>query len=88
GPDQRRFSKLFPSYRCLLADLLGLRFIASSIPIEQVDKKLKPGDLSIVARTKDAIIYENKRALPRAMFVHDYRIADFEQLIQTGQWPD
>lgn len=88
GPDQRQFSKLFPSYRCLLADLLGLRFIASSIPIEQVDKKLKPGDLSIVARTKDAIIYENKRALPRAMFVHDYRIADFEQLIQTGQWPD
>lgn len=88
GPDQRHFTKLFPSYRCLLADLLGLRFIASSVPIEQVDKHLKPGDLTIVARTKDAIIYENQRALPRAMFVQNYQVADFDELIKTGQWPD
>lgn len=88
GPDQRRFTKLFPSYRCVLADLLGLRFIASSIPIEQVDKRLSPGDLTIVARTKDAIIYENKRALPRAIFVRDYQIVDFDQLLASGQWPE
>ena len=27
-PDQRTFSPLMPSYRSLLADMLGLRFIA------------------------------------------------------------
>ncbi len=88
GPDQRHFTKLFPSYRCVLADLLGLRFIASSVPIEQIDKRIMPGDLTIVERTKDAIIYENKRALPRALFVRDFQVADFDQLISSGQWPD
>ena len=33
-PEQRKFSPLFPSYRSRLADLLGLRFIATGAPIE------------------------------------------------------
>ena len=33
-PDQRQFSPLFPSYRSTLANLLGLRFIATGVPIE------------------------------------------------------
>jgi hypothetical protein len=37
GPDQRVFSPLFPSYRSLLADMLGLRYIVSSVPIGRVD---------------------------------------------------
>ena len=37
GPEQRVFSPLFPSYRSLLADMLGLRYIVSSVPIGQVD---------------------------------------------------
>jgi hypothetical protein len=87
-PNQRRFTPLFPSYRSRLADLLGLRYIATGVPIERIDKKLHPGDLGLVTRTKDAYIYENPRALPRAMFVEKWQKADFAQLTKDGQWPD
>jgi hypothetical protein len=87
GWDQRRFSPLFPSYRSPLADMLGLRYIASAVPIEHVDKRLKPGDLVQIARTKDAYVYENPHALPRVMFVGDWMLANFASLIATGAWP-
>ncbi len=88
GPDQRTFSRLFPSYRSELANLLGLRFIASSIPVEQVDLKLGRGDLKFLARTRDAYIYENTQALPRVMFVKDWQHANFERIIEEGRWPE
>jgi hypothetical protein len=87
GPDQRQFSPLFPSYASTMADLLGLRFIAVGAPVGEVDKNLKPGDLTLVARTADAYIYENPRALPRVLFVEDWAQADFEALVATGKWP-
>src|SRR5262249_16850754 len=45
------------------------------------------GDLIQIARTKDAYVYENQRALPRVMFVTDWMLADFATLISTGAWP-
>jgi hypothetical protein len=86
--DQRRFSPLFPSYRSAFADLFGLRFIAVGVPIENVDPSLKPGDLELIARTKDAYIYENARALPRVVLLTDWRIADFDRLLAEGWPPD
>ena len=65
GADQRQFPPLMSSYRSTLEDLFGVRFIAIGVPIEQIDKSLKPGDLDFIARTKDAYVYENPRALPR-----------------------
>ena len=67
-PDQRKFSPLFPSYRSTLANLLGLRFIATGAPIETIDRTLKPGDLPLVARTSDGYIYENPAAIDRVLF--------------------
>jgi len=87
-PDQRTFSALLPGYRSLLADMLGLRFIATGVPVEQIDKRLKPGDLKQIARTKDAFVYENPRALPRVLLVTDARKADFDAILKTGEWPD
>jgi hypothetical protein len=87
-PDQRRFSPAFPSYRSPLADLLGLRFIATGVPIEQLDTSLPPGALNFIARTRDAYVYENPRALPRAMLVTGWRVADFAALIRDGAWPE
>ena len=86
-PSQRYFSPLYPSYRSAFADLLGVRFIATGVPVEQIDSSLKPGDLDFIARTKDAYVYENPRALPRVMLLTDWRAADFEELLQDG-WPD
>jgi hypothetical protein len=87
GPDQRSFSRLFPSYASMMANLLGLRFIAVGAPIEEVDRGLKPGSLRLVARTADAYVYENPHALPRVLFVSDWKQADFDALIASGDWP-
>ena len=84
---QRVFSPLYPSYRSALADLLGVRFIATGVPVEQIDTSLNPGDLNFIARTKDAYVYENPRALPRVMLLTDWRLANFDDLLQNG-WPD
>ncbi len=86
-PDQRTFSPLMPGYRSLLSDMLGLRFIATGVPVEQIDKALKPGDLTLIARTPDAYVYENPRALPRVLLVTKAETADFDAILATGQWP-
>jgi hypothetical protein len=88
GPDQRVFSPLFPSYHSLMADMMGLRYIVSSVHIGSVDPNLKPGDLRFLARTRDGYVYENPRALPRVLFAVDWIAADFDTLIEQGQWPD
>jgi hypothetical protein len=88
NPEDRKFTPLFPSYHSLLANMLGLRLIISPIPIERVDKKLKPGDLFLVGRTADGYAYENPNALPRVLFASDWQSVDFEALIKTGHWPD
>jgi len=87
-PDQRRFSALMPSYRSRLADMLGLRWIATGIPIEQLDKRLPKDAFPLVARTKDGYLYENKNALPRVMFARRGMPYNLDQLIASGVWPD
>jgi hypothetical protein len=87
GPDQKQFSPLFPSYTSLLANLLGLRFVISGIPIEQFDHNLKPGQLKLVYRTSDGYVYENPDPIPRVLFVNDWMHADFDGLIASGSWP-
>jgi hypothetical protein len=87
SPDQRGFTPLFPSYRSTFADLFGLRVIATSVPAGKIDTSLRPGDLNFLARTAEAYVYENPRALPRAMLVPEWRVADFEELLRAG-WPD
>jgi hypothetical protein len=88
-PDQREFTApLFPSYRSTLADLLGLRFVVTGVPVEQMDRRLKPGDLELVARTGDGYIYENPRALDRVLFATEARSADFAQMLRDGLWPE
>lgn len=86
--EQKNFSKLFPSYRSRLADLLGLRYIATSVPIDQIDRKLAPGDVRLVAKTAEGFVYENPHALPRVMFAGLAVQGDFKSMIETGLWPD
>jgi hypothetical protein len=86
-PDQRKFSPLFPSYRSTLANLLGLRFIATGAPIESMDKALRPGDLPLIARTSDGYVYENAAAMDRVLFATSARSADFTAMLRDGTWP-
>lgn len=87
-PEQRKFAPLMPSYRAPLSDLLGLRYIASGVPIEEIDKLLTPGALPLVKKTADAWIYENNRALPRVLFATGTRHVPFEIMLEDGSWPD
>ena len=56
------------------------------MPVEQFDKALKPGDLNLIARTPNAYVYENPRALPRVLLVGDWKAANFGELTANG-WP-
>jgi hypothetical protein len=88
GPDQRAFSPLLPSYNSTLENLFGVRFIAIGVPVGEIDSSLKPGDLRLIARTRNAYVYENPRALPRVLLATGWRRADFGALIEQGGWPD
>ncbi|MFN3869834.1 MAG: hypothetical protein ACK4MF_12320, partial [Hyphomicrobiaceae bacterium] len=85
SPGDRKFTLLFPSYRSALADRLGLRYIATGVPIEEIDTSLTPGDLPLVARTPGGFIYENERAWPRVRFATGTIGGDFARIIETGQ---
>jgi len=87
-PEQRTFAPLFPSYRSTLADLLGLRLVATGVPVEQIDPKLQPGDLTLLARTATGFVYENPSARPRVSFATHARAADFAAMLRDGRWPD
>ncbi len=99
GPDQRLFTPLMPSYRSVMADLVGLRYIATGVPMEELYRvagrapgtppaTFQPADFPLIARTPDAYVYENPRALPRVLFPANGLQADFTALIRTGAWPD
>jgi hypothetical protein len=87
-PDQRSFAPLFPSYRSTLANLLGLRFIATGVPVERIDPNLRSGDLKLLAETSRGYVYENPHAGPRVSFAAEARPADFTVLVRDGAWPD
>jgi hypothetical protein len=87
-PNQRKFSPLLPSYRSTLANLLGLRFIVTGVPIEQMDSNLKPGDFPPLAKTADGYVYENRAAFDRVLFATQDRKADFDRILGDGVWPD
>ena len=87
-PDQRQFSKLYPAYRSPLSDMLGLRYVATGVPIEEIDRRYKPGDLTELTRIGKVHIYENRRAFPRVMVATCAMHVDFAQMIETGDWPE
>lgn len=86
--DQRKFSPLMPSYTSPMANLLGLRFIASGVPVQGVEQNPDAEALRLVARTSEAYVYENPNALPRVMFATQARLADFDLLISGGDMPE
>ncbi|KAF0230866.1 MAG: hypothetical protein FD175_1313 [Beijerinckiaceae bacterium] len=87
GWDQRKFSAMMPGYRSPFANLLGLRYIATNVPIERIDPALVQNPLPLVARTKDTYIYENPDALPRVMIVPEAQAVDQDALVKSGIWP-
>lgn len=84
---KRRFSKLMASYRSTLANMLGIRFICTTAPIEMLDPGLKPDDMRLVAQIGAVRIYENAGAMPRAFLVPRAVAADAEEILHAGAMP-
>lgn len=84
---KRRFSKLMGSYRSTLANMLGIRFICTSAPIEALDPSLKPGDMSLVEQIGRVRIYENAGAMSRALLISRAIPADAEKILRSGVMP-
>jgi hypothetical protein len=84
---QRAFPAPFPSYRSPLANLLGLRFIVTAVPIEKIDPNLSDDTFVQVAHQGRTRIYENKAALPRIIFASRAKVANFDEILRTGKWP-
>ncbi len=86
-PDQRRFTPAMPSWSGPLAALLGLRWIATPVPIEE----LAPGEpgarLRPVARTEAAFVYERLDALPRVVLATSWEPLDAAAVLERGEWP-
>lgn len=87
-PEQRQFSKLYPAYRSLMSDMLGLRFVATGVPVEEIDRSYKPGDLVELTRIGKVRIYENPRAMPRVHVATCAMHVDFSAMIASGEWPE
>ena len=87
-PEQREFSKLYPAYRSPLSDILGLRYVVTGVPIEQIDKHYQPGDLNELTQIGGVHVYENSRAFPRVQVVNCAMHVDFAQMTETGEWPE
>lgn len=87
GWDQRKFGALMPGYRSPFAQLLGLRYIVSEVPIETIDVKEAANPLPLLARIGKFRIYENKDTLPRVMVVPEAQSLDQAKLVTSGHWP-
>ncbi len=87
-PEQREFSKLYPKYRSPLSDMLGLRYVATGVPIEEIDAQYKPGDFDELTQIGKVHIYENKSAYPRVMVATCAMHVDFARMVETGEWPE
>ena len=84
-PD-REFTPLLPSYSSTMARMLGIRFVATSVPIEELDPKIDPRAARLVEEVGRARIYELD-PLPRAFLAYDIAVVDHERLLATGRWP-
>lgn len=83
---QKGRAPLLPSYRSPLANLLGVRYIVTAAPLQELDPLAREADFPLIARIGEHQIYSNPRALPRVMFVPRAQAADQNALIQSGQW--
>ncbi|QGM96577.1 membrane protein [Methylocystis parvus] len=87
-PEQREFSKLYPKYRSPFSDMLGLRYVATGVPIEVIDENYRSGDFTELTRIGKVHIYENKSAFPRVMVATCAMHVDFARMVESGEWPE
>ena len=88
GADQRQFSPLMSSYRSMLENLFGVRFIAIGVPIEKIDPSLKPEDFDLVRAPRTPTFTKIRARCRASCWRRSGGKADFDAMIRDGGWPD
>jgi hypothetical protein len=83
---KRRFGEQMTSYSSPLANLLGLRFLLLSTPVEEIDPA-SAGAFGAPRRVGEAYLYENPQAVPRAVLVRGDRTRPFLPDLAEGGGP-
>lgn len=83
---KRRFGEQMTGYRSPLTDLLGVRFILLSAPMDEIDAA-SAGAFGPPIRIGDAYLYGNPAALPRALLVRADATQPLEPHIAAGGGP-
>lgn len=81
----RTFTTTFSGFDCALARALGVEYLVSGQPIEQLGQKSKPRSLELLHAGQGIWIYRFERALPRAIFHARIEVADADALGFDGK---
>ena len=85
---QRSFPNSFPGYDCALGSMLGLQYIVTGQPIEQI-KGPRRQTLSVELLSGPKIwIYRLANVAPRVVFDSQVLVADAEGYIDEGRFPE
>lgn len=79
GCDTRSFSGLVKGLDSPLFELLGVRYIVTTLSIDQIDPRADNDRFSLILAPCNKI-YENNRALPLVFMVHNAVVADQESV--------
>lgn len=85
--EQRQWAPAFPSYRSVMADLIGLRWIVAGAPLSRLDHSLGDDAFPIVAQLGGATIYDRGAPTPRVVMATDAAPLDAAVALETGAWP-
>ncbi len=83
----RRFAALAPGYAAPLHRLLGARLLVSPVRPGQLDPRLPPEPMPILAEHGRITVYENPWALPRTLLVRRGVVLDEQRILASGRWP-
>ncbi|QCI63430.1 YfhO family protein [Phreatobacter stygius] len=83
----RRFPTSFPGYDCLLGKLLGLEYVVLDRPINEMPHLSSRTVAEVVMAGPRAWIYRLPDVAPRVELANIVRVADADELIDTGRFP-
>lgn len=84
---KRTWTPLLPSYDSRLAAMLGLRYVATSVPIERLGRPGGTADLSLVREVGDLRLYEDGAAAPRVVAAPSLIVVDPDAQLKSARWP-
>jgi hypothetical protein len=84
---KRTWTPLLPGYDSPVAAMLGVRFVATSVPVERLGRPADTAHLSLLREVGPMRLYEDAVAGPRVTAARSLAVADPDQVLRRGRWP-